>query len=66
MGEGRLGVQLDCSTSAIRSSNLVRLRSILVRMEERERKTDSEKTSVDAGQLLNAKTLTGGQNVQFN
>lgn len=66
MGEVQLGVQIGCNTSVVKSTIFVPLKSPLVRMEELERKTDSEKTSVDAGQLLKAKTLTGGQYVQFN
>jgi hypothetical protein len=66
MGEVQLEVQIGCNTCVIKSIILVPLKSPLARMEERERKREHQKASVDAGQPWDTKTLRGGQNVQFS
>ena len=43
MGEVQLGAQLGCNTSDIKSTLFAPLKSPLVSMEEKERKTDSTK-----------------------
>ena len=65
--EVRLEVRIDCTTSDIRS--IIRPLSEITSGEHGGAGTKDrqrEKVSVDAGQQWDARTLTGGQYVQFN